>query len=154
MMRSQERDRRVERSSGARRALAYIDMKPLGPFRPERPPPPPKIDFWTATAVLGAVILGIGVALYWLHDSGTISGEAFGLIMVLVVAATAGLLVTADVGRPAPRDAQSRFTEIPPPFDVYMIWPPECGWIADPPSVNPGARHTRTTHGEGKRREK
>jgi hypothetical protein len=115
-------------------------MKPPGHFPPEPPPPPPKTEWWTAIAALLAMLLGIGVALYCFHDAGAIGDEAALAIMVFVLAVAAAILIAMDTERRAHRDAATRFEEIPPPLDVYLIWPPESGWIAETPSVRRDAR--------------
>jgi hypothetical protein len=128
-------------------------MKPPGPFRPE-PPLPPKVEMWTAIAALLAVILGIGVALYCFHDAGAIGHATFLAIMVFVVAVAAGIVIAMDIERQAHRDADRRFKEVPPPFDVYMIWPPDCGWIANPPSAKRDTLGIKPRPGGGTSREK
>ena len=85
-------------------------------------------------AALLTMILGIGVALYCFHDAGAISDEAFLAVMVFVVAASSGILIGMDIEKDAQRGAQQHIKEVPPPFDVYTIWPPECGWLSDKPS--------------------
>lgn len=99
---------------------------------------------WTAIAALGAMILGIGVMLYCFHDAGAISDEAFLAIMVFFVAVAAGILIAMDSERQAHRDAGKRFKEVPPPFDVTMIWPPGCEWRADPPSAEAQTPRTKS----------
>jgi hypothetical protein len=102
-------------------------------------------------AALLAMILGIGAALYCVHDAGAISDEAFLAIMVFLVAVAAGVLIAMNFERQAHRDAQAPFQEVPPPFDVYAIWPPECGWTADTPAE---PRDTRPTKPRDARRGK
>jgi hypothetical protein len=116
------------------------NMKPLGSFRPEPPPPLPKAEWRATIAALLTVMLGIGVPLYCFHDAGTIGKEAALAIMVFVLAVAAGTFITPDAERRAHRDAPTRFEEVSPPFDVYLIWPPESGWIAETPSVRRDAR--------------
>jgi hypothetical protein len=81
------------------------------------------------------MILGIGVVLYCFHDAGTISHEGFLSIMMFFVAVAAGILIALACERRAHRNAETRFREVPRPFDVYMIWPPEGGYRTDPPSA-------------------
>jgi hypothetical protein len=95
-----------------------------------------------------ALILGIGAALYCAHDTGAIGGDAALAIMVFVAAAVAGILIAVYTECRAYRDAAAHFQEVPPPFDVYLIWPPDCGWTASPPSAKRDARGIKSPRGK------
>lgn len=97
-------------------------MKPLRPFRPE--PPPRKTELWTVAVALALMTIGVGFGLYGFHDAGTISAEAFLAIMSFVVALSAGVILGIDLERKPPGRAGKRFDEVPPPFDLYTVWPP------------------------------
>ena len=45
--------------------------------------------------------------------------------MALVVTVPVGVIVAADIERQARRDAPARGNEVPPPFDIHLVWPPE-----------------------------
>jgi hypothetical protein len=67
--------------------------------------------------------------------------------MVFFIAVAAGIFSAIENERRTRRDAPTRFEEVPPPFDVYLIWPPDCGWIADLPSAKRDARRGKSRRG-------
>ena len=96
-------------------------MKHPGSFRPE--PPPPKHELLAVIASLTAMTIGLGLGLYSFHDAGVISGEMFTAAIVFIVALSAGIVIAMDNERQVHRDAQKRADEVPPPFDIYAVWP-------------------------------
>ena len=91
---------------GCAAKLADIDMKPLGPIRPE--PSPPQAGLWTVVLALGLMLAGVAFALYGFYDAGAIGGRAFLAIMALAVALSAALAAAMDAGPQPPGDAPPR----------------------------------------------
>lgn len=80
---------------------------------------------------LAAMTIGLGLGLYCFHDAGVISNELFAAAMVFIVALSAGIVIAMDIERKVHRDAQQRANEVPPPFDIFSVWPLD---------VNPGPK--------------
>lgn len=104
---------------------AKCAMKHPGSFRPE--PPPPKHGLLPIILALAAMTIGLGLGLYSFHDAGVISGEMFTAAMVFIVALSAGIVIAMDIERRVHRDAQKQASEVPPPFDIYAVWPLDVG---------------------------
>ena len=98
-------------------------MKHPGPFRPE--PRPPEFDLLSVIVPLVTMAFGVGIGLYCLHDGGRLGDELYVAAMAFVVAVPAGIIVAIDIERQARRDARARSNEVPPPFDIHLVWPPE-----------------------------
>jgi hypothetical protein len=123
-------------------------MKPMRSFRPE---PPPRSELWATIAARLLIVIGAGLALYCFLDAGTIDAQAFLAAMIFFAAVSTGVIIAIDMEREAGGNARRRFREVPPPFEIYKVWPPEGGrgpkhdvqrkgsgrspeWLADPGS--------------------
>jgi len=97
-------------------------MKPLGPIRPEPPPPG---EFRRIVIALLILLISVAMGLYWLRDAGFIGDTLFGAIMTFFIAVAAGILLSLDMERQAHARGTRRGEEIPPPSDFHTVWPPK-----------------------------
>lgn len=96
-------------------------MKQLGPSRRK---PPQKTDFLPVILALVLAMLSLALIAYCLRDAGIVSGQTFLLILFLIVAIAGAVFVVLDSDRQPPGAALQQY-EVPPPPDVYLIWPPD-----------------------------
>jgi hypothetical protein len=123
-----DRDGHVEASTSRSRTTvlpAETIMKPIAPLRPE-PSPSGDAD-WLAmimTAVTAAVYLG----LYVLVRSDFIADQA--VILILVIGTPLAAVFIALLAGEQP-DGRTGIREVPPPSDLYTVWPTELGDLRD-----------------------
>lgn len=77
---------------------------------------------------LAVMTAGLGLGLYGFRDAGLIGDELFVAAAIMISAVPIGVFVAMDLERRARRRARSGFgntgiREVPPPFDVYKVWP-------------------------------
>ncbi|WP_144062186.1 hypothetical protein [Sphingomonas sp. MM-1] len=94
---------------------ANFQMKPLGRFTPE--PPPPRAEIWKVSIALALLVLGIGIALFSFYDAGAISDDVFVAVVVFVIAVCIGVILSLDWEQTAHRRVRQPWQEVPPPFD-------------------------------------
>ena len=98
-------------------------MKPLGPLRPE-PPRRPRGEFWSVAFSLASIIIGVGAGLYCFRDAGVIGDTALCALLVFLVAVAAGILIAMDIEGSANDPMRRDAGEVPPPRDIFLVWPP------------------------------
>lgn len=96
-------------------------MKHPEPFRREELPAR-KTDILQILLAVGAMILALGLAAFWLHDAGIISSETLLICLILLITAAGCIFIVLDSGQPA--SPPVRRDEVAPPPDVYLVWPP------------------------------
>ena len=102
---------------------ANFQMKPLGRFTPE--PPPPRAEIWKVSIALALLVLGIGIALFSFYDAGAISDDVFVAVVVFVIAVCIGVILSLDWEQTAHRRVRRPWQEVPPPFDFIALWSSE-----------------------------
>jgi hypothetical protein len=126
MMRGQERRHGRTITENRLAGQAEVDMKPLGPFRPE----PPRarralwLAPWSSILVLGIGVALFGLALYCLHDASAISDALFLVAVACAVTVSVDVILAIGLEHRASRNAPIRSNEVPPPFDIHTVWPP------------------------------
>ena len=128
--------------------LAEKAMKHPGPIRRE-PTPPEKSGVLTILLPVGAMVLGLGAVAYCLRDAGVISSQSLLIIMVLLLTIGACIFMVLDSDRATRRPRLRRDDEVPPPFDLYLVWPPPGGL---PPDADPTSPPDDKAPPEGSRR--
>ncbi|QDC40324.1 hypothetical protein FIL70_24675 (plasmid) [Sphingobium fuliginis ATCC 27551] len=90
---------------------ANFQMKPLGRFTPE--PPPPRAEIWKVSIALALLVLGIGIALFSFYDAGAISDDVFVAVVVFVIAVCIGVILSLDWEQTAHRRVRQPWQEVP-----------------------------------------
>lgn len=67
---------------------------------------------------------GLGFGLYLCHRDGMIGGWPFGAALLFLITASIGGAAMIGVERQDRRNSRNRLHEVPPPPDVYTVWPP------------------------------
>ena len=96
-------------------------MKQPGPF--PRDPPRPKFEMVSIVISLTLITIGLGLGCSYFYDSGVISAEVFIAITIFIIAIAVSIIIGLDIERKARRNAHERPNEVPPPFDIYSVWP-------------------------------
>jgi hypothetical protein len=97
----------------------YNIMQPFRPIPPEPPSPAPR--GWS-NYLLAAVFGIVAIGLYALFEHGFIGETA--LLVMLVMAAALVVVVISWFEWAAAFEVRTH-REVPPPFDVLAIWPPD-----------------------------
>lgn len=111
-------------------------MRHPGPIRREEPPAR-KPDLFPVTLSIGAMALGLGFIAYCLHDGGVIGSQTLLISLVLLITVAGCAFIVLDSSLTA-RPPAARDDEVPPPFDFYLVWPPD-GLLQDAGSARPPA---------------
>lgn len=69
------------------------------------------------------MLIGLGLTAFCLRDAGVIENQTLLLILVVLVTAAGATFMVMDSDRDA-RAQAARKNEIPPPFDIHLVWPP------------------------------
>lgn len=101
-------------------------MRYPGPLRRE-PPPTEKSDFIPIMLSIAAAEIGLALTAFCLRDAGVIGSQTLLIILVVLIAVAGGAFIVLDADRQARRDRAARQGEVPPPFDIYRVWPPPEG---------------------------
>ncbi|MGE3745038.1 MAG: hypothetical protein AB7G25_04860 [Sphingomonadaceae bacterium] len=72
---------------------------------------------------LTLITIGSGLGFRYFYDIGVISALLFTAIMIFIGATAVGIIIGLDIERQARRKADKRPNEVPPPFDLYSVWP-------------------------------
>ncbi|SCW34910.1 hypothetical protein SAMN02927924_00102 [Sphingobium faniae] len=99
-------------------------MKSMDPWKPAPSPGPDRrrITLWPGIAamLLAALLLGLFMARI-------ITAQTLFPLLMLVIAPLIGYLIVIDVDRPSHR--RPPYREVPPPADIFSVWPPLPGTI-------------------------
>lgn len=112
---------------GAASPLADQTMKHPGPIRPE-PPPAGKFDFTPIVLSIGVIL---GMAAYGLCDARVIGDQTLLISLILLVIFTTSTLMVLGNDQPARPRSLGPGDEVPPPLDIYLVWPPPGGLPQD-----------------------
>lgn len=74
-------------------------------------------------ASLAMMAIGMGLGMIHFYSTGE-RDWLIGGVMIFIVAVSIGTVIVRDIERHARRDRRNRGHEVPPPPDVYAVWPP------------------------------
>ncbi|EPR17672.1 hypothetical protein M527_15170 [Sphingobium indicum IP26] len=96
-------------------------MRHPEPFKPGRPAR--KFELYMALGTL-SFLLGVAFAILYFHDRGFLGIELSIAAMTFTAAVCIGIVVGLTIEWSTQRRTGARTREIPPPFDIYSVWPP------------------------------